>query len=62
MRRTLTGVEPGVAEALVFQARPPADPAMLEGDFYAALEINFPGTRMWAQTFVTQGRIKSTVK
>ena len=26
------------------------------------LEINFPGTRMWAQTFVTQGRIKSTVK
>ena len=49
VRKTLVDVEPNAVATLVFQSRPPTDPAMLEGVFYAALEVNFPGNRMWAQ-------------
>ncbi len=49
VRKALVNVESNAAETLVFRSRPPTEPAMLEGVFYAALEVNFPGNRMWAQ-------------
>ena len=49
VRKALKDVKPGVEETMEFQSRPPSDSRMLEGVFYAALEINFPGARMWAQ-------------
>ncbi|MBR4652524.1 MAG: polysaccharide deacetylase family protein [Kiritimatiellae bacterium] len=53
-RRTLANVRPGAAERLVFRVRRPTDPVVGEGTLFAAMEVNFPGTRIWT-TLVRQG-------
>ena len=49
VRKTLHDVDAGFKMTLKFASRPPEDPVARQGTFYAAMEVNFPGTRLWTQ-------------
>ena len=54
VRKSLRDVAPGFRATLAFSSRPPEDPVARQGTFYAAVEVNFPGTRLWTQLTVPE--------
>ena len=54
VRKTLSNVAPGHRETVRCSARPSEDPVARQGTFYAAMEVNFAGSRLWTQLEVPQ--------
>ena len=55
IERTVKSIGPGETIRPVFKAKVPANPLFREGTLYAAVEINAPGKRIWAQVAKKRG-------